>query len=107
MELRLPLPAPLPSIIFFTYPYNYFTLNIVGYPIDFVCFTMVTLLVSVLTYQLRGETEKAIRHEQETVELYERNRKLEEKRAEAENGGGEGKMHGNLLRAVSTTCAPH
>ena len=24
---------------FFTYPYNYFTLNIVGYPIDFVCFT--------------------------------------------------------------------
>lgn len=86
---------------FFTYPYNYFTLNIVGYPIDFVCFTMVTLLVSVLTYQLRGETEKAIRHEQETVELYERNRKLEEKRAEAEMEAAKEKMHGNLLRAVS------
>ena len=95
------MPAPLPSIIFFTYPYNYFTLNIVGYPIDFVCFTMVTLLVSVLTYQLRGETEKAIRHEQETVELYERNRKLEEKRAEAEMEAAKEKMHGNLLRAVS------
>ena len=62
---------------------------------------MVTLLVSVLTYQLRGETEKAIRHEQETVELYERNRKLEEKRAEAEMEAAKEKMHGNLLRAVS------
>ena len=28
---------------FFTYPYHFFTLSIVGYPIDFVCFTMVTL----------------------------------------------------------------
>ncbi|MBR2626692.1 MAG: DUF4118 domain-containing protein, partial [Peptococcaceae bacterium] len=33
---------------FFTYPYNYFTLNIVGYPIDFLCFTLVAVMVSLL-----------------------------------------------------------
>lgn len=86
---------------FFTYPYNYFTLNIVGYPIDFVCFTCVSIVVSVLTYQLRGEKEKAVRHEKATVELYERNKKLEEKRAAAELAAEKEKMHSNLLRAVS------
>ena len=86
---------------FFTFPYNFFTLSIVGYPIDFVCFLAVTLIVSMLTYQLRGETDKAIRHEQETVELYEKNRKLEEERAAAEMAVEKEKMHSNLLRAVS------
>lgn len=86
---------------FFTYPYNYFTLSIVGYPIDFVCFTCVSIIVSLLTYQLRGEKEKAVRHEQETVKLYERNKKLEEKRAAAELAAEKEKMYGNLLRAVS------
>ena len=86
---------------FFTYPYNYFTLNIAGYPIDFVCFTAVSLMVSLLTYQLRGETEKAVRHEQETVKLYQRNQKLEEKKAAAELAAEKEKMRGNLLRSVS------
>ncbi len=86
---------------FFTYPYNYFTLNIAGYPIDFVCFTAVSLMVSLLTYQLRGETEKAVRHEQETVKLYQRNQKLEEKKAAAELVAEKEKMRGNLLRSVS------
>lgn len=86
---------------FFTFPYNFFTLSIVGYPIDFICFMAVSLMVSVLTYQLRGETEKAIRHERETVELYEKNRRLEEERAAAELAMEKEKMHSNLLRAVS------
>lgn len=86
---------------FFTYPYNFFTLSLVGYPIDFVCFMAVSLLVSVLTYQLRGETAKAVRHEKETIELYEKNHRLEEERAAAELAVEKEKMHSNLLRAVS------
>ena len=86
---------------FFTYPYNYFTLSIVGYPIDFICFMCVSLMVSMLTYQLRGETEKAILHEQKTVKLYEKNRLLENERAAAELAMEKEKMHSNLLRAVS------
>ena len=69
---------------FFTYPYAYFTLKIEGYTIDFVCFLAVSLLVSLLTYQLRGETARAVRQERENYALYQRNLELEEKRAAAE-----------------------
>lgn len=86
---------------FFTYPYYYFTLSIKGYTIDFICFMAVSFLVSILTYQLRGETEKVMQHEKETIELYRRNQKLEEKRAAAELATEKEKMHSNLLRAVS------
>ena len=86
---------------FFTYPYAYFTLKIEGYTIDFVCFLAVSLLVSLLTYQLRGETARAVRQERENYALYQRNLELEEKRAAAEIAAAKEKMHGNLLRAVS------
>ena len=86
---------------FFTYPYTYFTLKIEGYTIDFVCFLAVSILVSLLTYQLRGETARAVRQERENYALYQRNLELEEKRAAAEIAAAKEKMHGNLLRAVS------
>lgn len=86
---------------FFTYPYEYFTLEIAGYPIDFVCFTGVSLVASLLTYELRGEKEKADRHRQETITLYEKNKKLEKERLAAELETEKEKMHSDLLRAVS------
>ena len=86
---------------FFTYPYTYFTLQIEGYTIDFVCFLSVSILVSLLTYQLRGETERAVRQERENYTLYQRNLELEEKRSAAELAMAKEKMHSNLLRAVS------
>lgn len=86
---------------FFTYPYEFFTLSIAGYPIDFFCFTGVSLMASLLTYELRSETEKAERHRQETVALYETNQKLEQKRLAAELEAEKEKMHSDLLRAIS------
>ncbi len=86
---------------FFTYPYAYFTLKIEGYTIDFVCFLAVSILINLLTYQLRGETARAVRQERENYALYQRNLELEEKRSAAEIAMAKEKMHSNLLRAVS------
>jgi two-component system sensor histidine kinase KdpD len=86
---------------FFTYPYNFFTLMIAGYPVDFVCMTTVSIMISTITTQEREEARRAVLHEQETIRLYDENRKLEEKRAEARIEAEKEKMYSNLLRAVS------
>ena len=104
-KLRYGIVASLLSSVainyFFTFPYHYFTLAIAGYPIDFICIMCVSVLITTLTNQAREQAERAVRHEQATIELYRRNQKLEEKRAAAELAAEKEKMHGNLLRAVS------
>ena len=85
---------------FFTYPYNFFTLMIAGYPIDFICMTIISIIISTITSQERDAARRALTHEQETIELYNENRKLEAKRAEARLEAEKEKMYSNLLRMI-------
>ena len=104
-EMHYGLTAALLSTLivnyFFAYPYRYFQFGPIEYPVEFICFMTVAIVVGLLTYQVRNESAKAIQKEKEKVELYEKNRKLEEKRASAELVAEKEKLHSNLLRAVS------
>lgn len=86
---------------FFTYPYNFFTLMIAGYPIDFICMTVISVMISTITSQEREAARGALAHEQETIDIYNENKKLEVKRAEARLEAEKEKMYSNLLRAIS------
>ncbi|MCI5481425.1 MAG: DUF4118 domain-containing protein [Lachnospiraceae bacterium] len=86
---------------YFMYPYARFNVTVAGYPIAIISMLIVSIVTGTMTSRIKQQAQEALRREQQTRELYQMNRQLNDERTAIKIEAEKEKMRSNLLRAIS------